>query len=434
MADTWRARAAIALWGAGMVGTLAISLLVTWTCWRFGSTYGGITGDLTVDGYAMAALDVLKMFLPAAALAFWHCQSRVASMVCWALAAVLIAGSLYAGVTMAGYGRSTAMAQQSLASTKSADLRDQLADLQRQLEALGDPKPVDAADADLKRHASSSAWVRANSCNLPVPGGFQRYCAEYQRLVSALAASHSAAEVRGKMDALREQLAEATTVEAVRPSNPAWEAIEHSTGWRMVELTAAWALALMLMLEAFSATVPSAVLRALPRERASIPGRAGETKSTVNACDATTLPERLPASPGENPSSPPDTRKGSPSATGEKPSLKPSLKAQDRGTGRPRLSVVKSSPRLSAASLVDGDASSTGSVAAFLLTLPASPGREYRFATLQDVYVAWARREGVPPLSTTRLALALKAAGLEGRKTRGVMVYRDCRLPVAKSA
>ncbi len=82
---------------------------------------------------------------------------------------MLIAGSLYAGVTMAGYGKSTAMAQQTLASTKSAELRDQLVDLQRQLDALGDAKPVDVAAADLKRHASSAAWAQANNCNLPVP-------------------------------------------------------------------------------------------------------------------------------------------------------------------------------------------------------------------------------------------------------------------------
>ncbi len=77
---------------------------------------------------------------------------------------------------MAGYGKSTAMAQQTLASTKSAELRDQLVDLQRQLDALGDAKPVDVAAADLKRHASFGLGP-GKQLQLAGPRRFQRYCA-----------------------------------------------------------------------------------------------------------------------------------------------------------------------------------------------------------------------------------------------------------------
>lgn len=421
-------------WGFGFLIALAISAIVTWTCWRFGSTYGGITGDLEVDGYAMAALDVLKIFLPAAALAFWHRKSRMASMVCWALAAVLVAGSLYAGVTMAGYGRSTAMAQQTLASTQAADLRSQLAGLQRQLDALGDPKPVDAADADLKRHASSSAWAQANNCNLPVPAGFQRFCAEYQRLMSALAASQSATELQGKMEALREQLAAATTVDAVRPPNPAWEAIESVTGWRMVEATAVWALALMLMLEAFSATIPSAMMRTFPRGPVSLPEGAGALSSSPPANAAEVGPKGLPAVAGEVPPAPPTARAVAIGANSAKPSPKPSLTPRNRDQGRPRLTVVEASPDASPASPSHGAAPPGGSVGAFLATLPAAPGREHRFAALREAYLAWTLREGIPPVSAVRLSFSLKAAGFEGRKSRGVMIYRDGRVPLAETA
>jgi hypothetical protein len=419
------------IWGLGFAVAVAISLIVTWTCWRFGNTYGGITGDLTVDGYAMAALDVLKMFLPAVAAAFWHRKSRVASIVCWALAAVLVTGSLYAGVTMAGYGRATAMAQQTLDSTKVTDLRGQMQDLQRQLEVLGDAKPVAAAEADLRRHASSSLWAQANNCNLPVPGGFQRYCAEYQRLMSALAASQSAAEIRGELETVRTQLATATTIEAVRPSNPAWEAIERVTGWQTIEITAAWAITLILALEAFSAAIPSAVLRAFPRGPASLPERAADAARTVLV---EALPEGLPTLSGDNPPPPQKPRGGPQRQAGRKPSPKPSLGPENRRGGRPRLSVVEPSLDAGRASPDHGSPPPGGSVAAFLATLPVVPGREYRFAALQEAYVAWAKREGIARSTTTGLALALKAADFEARKTRGVMVYRDCRLPVAISA
>ncbi len=73
------------------------------------------------------------------------------------------------------------------------------------------------------------------------------------------------------MEALRQRLGAATTLDAVRPPNPAWEAIERVTGWRMVEASAVWALLLMLMLEAFSATIPSAMLRTFPRGQGSLP-------------------------------------------------------------------------------------------------------------------------------------------------------------------
>jgi hypothetical protein len=382
----------------------------------------------------MAALDVLKMFLPAVAFAFWKRKRWMASTVCWALAWVLIAGSLYAGVSMAGYGRSTAIAQQTLASTTAADLRRHAEDLERRLEALGDTKPVEAAEADLRRHASSSAWAQANNCNLPVPPGFQRYCAEYQRLLSALAASQSAEEIRGELEAVRTQVAAGTTIEAVRPPNPAWEAIERVTGWQTVEMTAAWALALMLGLEAFSAAIPSAVLRAFPQEPASLPDRGGAAGASIPV-EAT--PQELPALVGVNPPSSPKPRGGPASQTGRRPSPKPSLKPEDQGGGRPRLTVVEPSLDAGRASPGHGSAplgGSVGSVSAFLATLPIVPGREYRFAELREAYVAWARRDGVPPFSETHMGLALKAAGFEGRKTRGVKVYRDCRLPVAISA
>jgi hypothetical protein len=421
-------------WGFGFLIALAISAIVTWTCWRFGSTYGGITGDLEIDGYVMAALDVLKVFLPAAALAFWHRKSWMASMVCWTLAAVLVAGSLYTGITMAGYGRSTAMAQQTLASTQAADLRSQLAGLQRQLDALGDPKPVDGADADLKRHASSSAWAQANNCNLPVPGGFQRFCAEYQRLMSALAASQSSAELQGKMEALRVQLAEATTVDAVRPANPAWEAIERVTGWRMVEVTTVWALVLMLMLEAFSATIPSAMLRTFPRGQASLPARVADAPARVPAEVAQALPESPPNFVGDNAPLPPKPRGEKPSTSRVKRSPKPSPEPADTNSGRPRFAVVEGSPSTTPPSPTVRNIFQQGDLPAFLATLPIEPGREMRFSNLREAHKKWAATVGRSPATDTSLGMALRAAGFVARKTGGVMVYRDCRRQTAKSA
>jgi hypothetical protein len=304
-------------------------------------------------------------------------------------------------------------------------------DLERQLGLLGDAKPVGAAEADLRRHASSSLWAQANHCNLPVPGGFQRYCAEYQRLMSALAASQSAAEIRGELETVRTQLATATTIEAVRPSNPAWEAIERVTGWQMIEMTAAWAMTLMLALEAFSAAIPSAALRAFPRGPASLPERAADAETAV---PVEALPEGLPTLSGDNPPPPQKPRGGPQRQAGRKPSPKPSLGPENRRGGRPRLSVVEPSLDAGRASPDHGSPPPGGSVAAFLATLPVVPGREYRFAALQEAYVAWAKREGIARSTTTGLALALKAADFEARKTRGVMVYRDCRLPVAISA
>ncbi len=37
-------------WTLGFSIALAISLIDPWTCWPFGSTWGGVTGVLPVDG------------------------------------------------------------------------------------------------------------------------------------------------------------------------------------------------------------------------------------------------------------------------------------------------------------------------------------------------------------------------------------------------
>ena len=190
-----------------------------------------------------------------------------------------------------------------------------------------------------------------------------------------------------------------------------------------------WALLLMLMLEAFSATIPSAMLRSFPRGQASLPDRARDAPATVHAGDAQSLPES-----GNSPPSSPKERSSDQGKTESKVSSKPSLKPMNQDEGRPRLTVVKASLNGSGASLGRVETLPPGSVAAFLLTLPPAPGREYRFASLQQAHEAWAKREGITPLSSTRLGLALKASGFEGRKTRGVMVYRDCRHQTAKSA
>ena len=137
--------------------------------------------------------------------------------------------------------------------------------------------------------------------------------------MSALAASQSAAEVRGQVGALRLQLAAATTVQAVRPPNPAWGFIARITGWRMLEATTVWALALMLMLEAFSATIPSAMLRTFPRRPASLPDHSSEEPVTTPADAA----QALPLSTANNPPSPPKERSVAQGKTENKVSRSP---------------------------------------------------------------------------------------------------------------
>ena len=75
-----------------------------------------------------------------------------------------------------------------------------------------------------------------------------------------------------------------------------------------------------------------------------------------------------------------------------------------------------------------------GELRAFLATLPIDPGRERHFATLREAHKNWAATVGRSPATDTSLGMALRAAGFVARKTGSVMVYRDCRTPVAQSA
>lgn len=431
------------LWSPLAVIALAVAALGVTQNARYGAWLDAASGSQTATifgialggfGITFAVLNSFKVISLPAIIEAWRQGSRGIATICAVGFIGLAALSIWNVTALQTIARDDKGARQEIERQRLADLKAELAEVEARASALGEARLTGEIEAALAAMRVDRRWSSSNECRDATAQGSRTFCADYHREFAELTRANHVEQSRTKIERLRNEIAQRTTVGAVQLADPELKRLADATGfdaatvgwWRALvfamifELVEAFALALAWVVRPRNTATPSKG-RSLPPPGEPLPRLdfvAAET--TCPEGNSRALPKPVP--PLDEPAlEPAPTAAKSGAKSGASVATKPALRLALRLVTSAAARDARTAPGQDS-TIEPGQA-----VAAFVATLSRSASARVTGGELLSAYECARQTRGWPELTATafgrQLKRAITKAGGRKVKSNGQQVY-----------
>lgn len=229
----------------------------------FGVALGGF-------GVTFAVLNAFKVLSMPAIIEAWGRGNRGIAAICAVGFAGLAVLSIWNVTALQAIARDEKGARQQIERERLAVLKSELAEVELRAKALGEARLTGEIEAALAAKRVDRRWASSQECRDATATASRTFCAEYSGEFGELTRANAIEQLRLKVDRLRGEIAQRTTVGALQQSDPELRMLAEATGLDPVAL--GWWRALVFavifeLIEAFAWTL-AWVVRPRNTERA----------------------------------------------------------------------------------------------------------------------------------------------------------------------
>ena len=240
----------------GVLGVLAAGTLLLVSAamnWRFGYSLGKTEFDATIYGTASAAADVLKALIPFLILLAIRARNWSQALGGILLLAICSSYSLTSSLGFAALNRADTVSERAVSAATYKDLRSEMDYLRGQMGQLPEHRPAGVVESNIDRMKQHRRWDSTRGCTNATVTPSIEYCEQFHTLEAELAAARKAAELDGRMVAVRTQLDDARHAGPTTEADPQAAILSTISGLGTDKIQLGLTILVSLLVEAGSA-------------------------------------------------------------------------------------------------------------------------------------------------------------------------------------
>ncbi len=240
----------------GFFGVLAAGTLLLVSAamnWRFGYSLGKTEFDATIYGTASAAADVLKALIPFLILLAIRARNWSQALGGILLLAICSSYSLTSSLGFAALNRADTVSERAVSAANYKDMRAEMDYLRAQMSQLPEHRPAGVVSSHLEKAKQNRRWESTAGCTDATVAPSIEYCQAFHLLEAELAAARRAAELEGRIVAVRARLDEASLAGPSAEADPQAAILSTISGVGTDQIQLGLTILVSLLVEAGSA-------------------------------------------------------------------------------------------------------------------------------------------------------------------------------------